>query len=72
MKKNAYKWIIAAYLFCTCGTYSGCEEADEVPPRPEKSSSNKAYKMPEPIVLSTEEYAIVNLIREEYNENVTQ
>ncbi len=70
IKNLVYKSVlVSCILIVSC---ISCEKIEELPPKSEQSTLNKAYKIPNPVTLSAEEIAEINSIRQEYNENVTQ
>lgn len=69
--KTIYRYtLVVCLLFANC-TYFACEDIDEVPPK-EQSISNNKYKVADPVILNANEAAIIDAIKLEYNENVTQ
>ena len=68
--KMIYGVLIGCLLLANC-IYSACEDIDEVPPKESKGVS-EVYKMPDPVALSANETVMVDAIKQEYNENVTQ
>lgn len=70
-KKMIYGMSVVACLLASC-MYVACEDIDEVPPREEGALSSQTYKIPEPVVLNASEADVVNAIKREYDENVTQ
>lgn len=65
IKKYIYPLAMAFAIMMSSGILSSCESYDEVPPRNE-STTNKAYKIPDPTPMSTSDYAEFNSIRDEY------
>ena len=53
--------------FTACGT-----QPDEVVPMNKRNASDKAYKVPDPEMLTGAEQSEVTVIRNEYYENVPQ
>ena len=43
-----------------------------MPERTESNVTNAYYKVPDPVVLNADETAMINKIKEEYNESVSQ
>lgn len=62
--------LIVCLILVNCA-YFACEDIDEVPPKEERGSS-EIYKVADPVVLNANETAIIDAIKQEYNENVTQ
>lgn len=62
--------MVTCLLFANC-VYFACEDIDEVPPIKDRESS-EMYKVADPVVLNADEIAIIDAIKQEYNENVTQ
>lgn len=56
---------IVVMMLTTVLTVS-CDKEDEVPPREEKSMTNKSYKMPDPVELTPSEKAVIDAIVDEY------
>lgn len=69
-KKMIYGVLIVCLLLTNC-MYSACEDIDEVPPR-ETVVSSEIYKIPDPVILNTNEIAVIDAIKQEYNEHVSQ
>lgn len=63
MKRIRY---IALLIVCISGAsfLSGCESIDEVPPKTD--TSTKAYKIPDPTPMTSQDYNDYNAIRAEY------
>lgn len=62
--------MVTCLLFANC-VYFACEDIDEVPPKKDRASS-EMYKVADTVVLNADEIAIIDAIKQEYNENVTQ
>lgn len=65
-------FILAGSLFIGAPLLTSCEDIDELPPRTESSTSLQYYKMPDPVLLTAEESAQVDAIRQEYEESINQ
>lgn len=65
MKKHIIPAIILLVSVASGVALSSCEDIDEVPPYKE-SSSSKAYKLPDPTLMTPDETAEYNAIRAEY------
>ncbi len=72
MKKNLYIWVTATLTIISGSIFTACEEVDEMPERTESNVTSAYYKVPDPVVLNADETVIINEIKAEYNENVSQ
>jgi hypothetical protein len=66
MKKHV---IIIFALVASTVLLTTCDKVDEIPPITE-STTNKTYRMPDPVPLSAEESALVEQIRQEYRNSL--
>ncbi|MBD3588472.1 hypothetical protein [Bacteroides sp. GM023] len=69
--KLIYRYVLVGCLLFTNCTYFACENIEELPPK-EQSGSSNVYKIADPVVLNATETAIIDAIKQEYNEKVTQ
>ena len=73
MKKNRFcQWAAIGCLLWAGLVCAACEDINDVPPRDDSSTSNKVYKMPDPVPLTADETAEIDKIKAEYRENTVQ
>lgn len=72
IKYMRHKWVLVTCLLLIGNVYSACEDIDEVPPRIESVGVNDYYKLPEPVVLNADEIAVIDAVKEEYNQHIVQ
>ena len=65
-------FILAGSLCISAPLFTACEDIDELPPRTDSSTSLQYYKMPDPVILTAEESAQVDAIRQEYEQSISQ
>ena len=66
------RFILAGSLCTSAFLFTSCEEIDELPPRTDASTSSQYYKLPDPVLLTAEESAQVDAIRQEYEQSLNQ
>lgn len=72
IKNMRHKWILIACMLLVSNVYSACEDIDEVPPRRESVGVMDYYKLPDPVVLNADETAVIDAVKEEYNQHIAQ
>ncbi len=55
-------------VILTAVTTLSCQQADEVPPRQESTVTTKRYRMPDPVLLTSEEKEEIDAISDEYHQ----
>ena len=65
MKKYIFRAGLVPVAVIACMALGACEKVDDVPPYKE-SSTTKAYKLPEPTLMTADETAEFNAIKAAY------
>jgi hypothetical protein len=73
-KTEDMRTILISTVCCMAlaGLFAACDKENEVVPIDKSNTTQKHYKMPDPVLLSDEEQAEVQAIRNEYHRNVPQ